>query len=126
MDERDWSKWTNPVPNDGWGHGKANIKPLLPEPAIEHTDDLRYRDLTEQVLFHVDLRGKKLYGAKISLKCETFDGLKLDPTQMSMLLLMISLADMSTTAWRDGLLNLIESEIGAQELKTLKRYLQLA
>lgn len=88
--------------------------------------DLRFQDLTSRTLFGVDLRGKKLYGATISLKCETFDGVKVDEYQLAMLLLMISQADMPTTAWRDGLRALVESEIGEQQLRTLERYLQLS
>ena len=88
--------------------------------------DLRCQDLSDRVLFGHDLSGTKLYGAKISLRCETFDGLKLDDTQLAMLLLMISQVSMPTTAWRDGLRQLVRDEIGDDAFRTLERYLQLA
>jgi hypothetical protein len=73
-----------------------------------------------------DLRRAKLYGAKISLTCDTFDGVKLDETQMATLLLMIAQAHMPTTAWLDGIRDLVASEIGVKELDKLERYLGLA
>ena len=88
-------------------------------------EDLRHSDLTEQILFGSDFRGSNLYGAKISLKCETFDGAKFDSESVAKLLLMISLADIDPK-WQVGLRDLVRRVTGEQFFAALQRYLQIA
>lgn len=86
--------------------------------------DLRGKDFTNHVLFGTDLRGARLYGLKIALKCQSFDGVKLDSEQVGLLLLMISLADIDPDIV-EALRALVKEHIGAQALDTMSRYLQI-
>lgn len=87
--------------------------------------DLRHTDLTNKILFGANLRGSELYGASISLKCPTFDGTKLDETQVATLLLMISLADINPK-FQVGLRDLVRRVTGDKHFALLQRYLQIA
>jgi hypothetical protein len=86
--------------------------------------DLRGDDLTGKVLFATDLRGAKLYGARISLQCQTFDGAKLDNTQVAQLLLMLSLADIDPAL--QGQLDQLAKQAAGPSYGALKRLLRLA
>jgi hypothetical protein len=86
--------------------------------------DLRHKDLTKKVLFKTNLRGAKLYGAEISVRCETFDGVELDDDQVSLLLLMLAEADIDP-AWEEGLRSLVKSVVGDQKSQAIGRYLKV-
>lgn len=92
---------------------------------MDDNNDWRHRDLTGQTLFGVDLSGKRLYGAKIALKCDTFDGVKLDRQQVAMLLLMIAMADIDPAMAR-SIHTVVEATVGSKEYAVLKRYLEIA
>ena len=87
--------------------------------------DLRHQDLTDKILFQTDLRGANLYGASISLKCETFDGTKLDDLQVAKLLLMIQLADINPK-FQVGLRDLVRRVTGDKHFAALERWLRLS
>jgi hypothetical protein len=87
--------------------------------------DLRHTDFTNKILFGTNLRGSELYGAAISLKCDTFDGAKFDPSQVATLLLMISLADIDPK-FQVGLRDLVRRVTGEKHFAALQRYLQVA
>lgn len=86
--------------------------------------DFRYKDLSARVLFNTNLKGSRLYGAKISLQCSTFDAVKLDDEQVSELLLMFALADIDSR-WVTGLRALVEAVVGPDKVKALDRFLRL-
>lgn len=86
--------------------------------------DLRHRDLSGKVLFETDLRNAKLYGAKISLACETFDGVKLDDSQVALLLIMISKAEMDPV-YQEGLRRLVYQAMGEYRYSALLRMTSL-
>lgn len=86
--------------------------------------DLRYSDLTDKVLFETDLRGADLYGAKISLHCQTFDGVKLDNSQVAYLLMMLSKADIDPQ-YRDGIHKLTRAVAGERAYQVLLRLMSL-
>ena len=94
----------------------------LPELALQTLANV---DLTGRVLFGVDLQGKQLYGVKVSMTCDTWDGVKLDNRQLALLLLMIGLTD-TDPRWRAGLHQLVRSVMGESDYRLLSRYLQLA
>ena len=87
--------------------------------------DLRHMDLSEKILFGTDLRGANLYGTKISLKCESFDGAKLDNTQVAKLLLMIQLADIDPK-YQVGLRDLVRRVTGDKHFAALNKWMKLA
>lgn len=87
--------------------------------------DLRHADLTNKILFGANLRGSELYGISISLKCETFDGCKLDETQVATLLLMIAQADMNSK-FQVGLRDLVRRVTGEKHFAALQRYLHVS
>lgn len=87
--------------------------------------DLRHHNLTSKILFGTDLRGANLYDARISLRCETFDGAKLDNTQVAKLLLMIQLADIDPKL-QVGLRDLVRRVTGERHFEALQRWLRLA
>lgn len=87
--------------------------------------DLRHIDLSGKILFQTDLRGANLYNAKVSLKCETFDGVKLDNEQMAKLLLMISMADVDPK-FQVGLRDLVRRVTGDAHFRALERWLKLS
>ena len=86
--------------------------------------DLRHKNLAGKVLFGTDLRGAQLTGLRISLECATFDGVKLDDTQVAMLLLMVSLADVNPE-WVDGLRGLVKHVTGDKQFLALERFLRI-
>jgi hypothetical protein len=86
--------------------------------------DLRHVDLRDRVLFQADLRGAKLYNMGISLRCQTFDGVKLDKTQVAQLLLMLQTADIDPK-FQVGLRDLVKRVCGEDEYKVLIRWLKL-
>jgi hypothetical protein len=85
--------------------------------------DLRNTDLSNKVLFLTDLRGAKLYGAKVALECQQFHKVRLDNTQVATLLLMIALADIEPK-YKQGLQQLVQSVVGDQ-YEALQRMLRL-
>jgi uncharacterized protein YjbI with pentapeptide repeats len=87
--------------------------------------DLRYTDLSDKVLFDTDLRGAQLYGVRLSMLCQQFDGVKLDNTQIASLLMIISQADIDPR-FKQGLNALVESVAGSSSYKALQRMLRLA
>jgi uncharacterized protein YjbI with pentapeptide repeats len=87
--------------------------------------DQRYRDLSHKVLFQTDLRGARLYGAKVSIECQTFDAVQLDDEQVASLLFMLSLADIDER-WKVGMTDMIRAIAGEKMATTLQRYLKLA
>lgn len=87
--------------------------------------DLRHIDLADKILFGTDLRGADLYDARITLKCETFDGVKLDDTQVAKLLLMFQLADINPK-FQVGLRDLVRRVTGDRHFTALQRWLRLA
>lgn len=87
--------------------------------------DLRFHDLSTKVLFQTDLTGSKLYGAKISLSCGQFSGVKLDDEQVAALLFMIYQADIGSE-WQTGLEKLIYEVAGHDTARRLHRYMKLA
>jgi hypothetical protein len=88
--------------------------------------DLRNQDLSERTMFGVDLRGAKLYGAKVSLKCEQFDGVKLDDDQMAQLLLMIAESDTDVnTGWYSEIHQAVRSCLGRERYQAHCRLLRL-
>jgi uncharacterized protein YjbI with pentapeptide repeats len=88
-------------------------------------EDLRFKDLSDKILFQTDLRSARMYGAKISLQCETFDSVQLDNEQVASLLFMISQADIDHQ-WTVGLEKLIYDVAGEKTAKALQRFLRLA
>ena len=87
--------------------------------------DLRHLDLSDKILFGADLRGANLYGAKIAIKCEQFDGAKLDNTQVCKLLLMIQLADIDPKL-QIGLRDLVRRVSGDKHFEALSKWMKLA
>jgi len=87
--------------------------------------DFRHMDLSGKILFGTDLRGANLYDAKISLTCETFDGVKLDNTQFAKLLLMLQMADVDPK-FQVGLRDLVRRVTGDTHFTALQRWLRLA
>jgi hypothetical protein len=87
--------------------------------------DLRYQDLSARTLFQTDLRGSKLYGAKIALTCGQFDGVRLDDEQVAALLFMLYQADISPE-WQSGLEALIYEVAGHGVAARLHRFMKLA
>lgn len=87
--------------------------------------DLRHKDLSDMILFGTDLRGSKLYGAKVALRCESFDGVKLDDSQFATLLLMLQMCDVNPK-FQVGLRDLVRRVTGDQHFHTLQRWLKLA
>lgn len=98
---------------------------MPPDSSVLTSQNLANVDLTDQVLFGADLQGKQLYGVKIRLTCDTFDGVKLDNRQVALLLLMMGLTD-TDPRWKRGLHQLVLSVIGEREYRILTRYIQLA
>lgn len=86
--------------------------------------DLRHQNLVDKILFGTDLRGADLYDARIALKCQTFDGCKLDDEQVAKLLLMIQLADINPK-WQVGLRDLVRRVTGEKYFAKLARWLRL-
>lgn len=97
----------------------------MPDQPVLAQQNLATVDLSDQVLFGVDLQGKQLYGVKVRMICDTFDGVKLDNRQIALLLLMIGLTD-SDPRWKAGVHQLVKAVIGEREYRVLVRYLQLA
>lgn len=87
--------------------------------------DLRGADLRGKVLFGAQLQGAKLYGAQIDLACDLFDGVGLDSEQVSMLLLMLSLADIDPR-FKQGLSDLVTEVVGESNAAAYRRYLKVA
>lgn len=87
--------------------------------------DLRGYDFTGKSLFGTELSGAQLYGAKIDIACHTFDGLKIDDTQIATLLLMFGMADIDAS-WKSALEHIVRIRVGDDRLSVLRRYLQLA
>lgn len=87
-------------------------------------EDLRHFDLSDKVLFQADLRGAKLYGAKVSIKCAQFDGVRLDQDQVAQLLLLIQSADIDPK-FQVGLRDLVKRVIGEARFKAIYRWLHL-
>lgn len=74
--------------------------------------DLRGRDLSDHVLYRTNLTGANLYGAKITLSCDSFDGVALDNQQVALLLGLLLLADVSDVAkaeLRDAMISILGS-----------------
>ncbi len=86
--------------------------------------DLRHVDLRGKVLFQADLRGADLYNVGFSMRCQTFDGVKLDPVQVAQLLLMIQTADIDPK-YQVGLRDLVKRVVGEEKYKALYRWLRL-
>lgn len=86
--------------------------------------DLRHADLRGKVLFQTNLRGANLYGAHITLNCDTFDAVALDSRQVATLLRLIALADIGPQ-WKQGILALTESIVGKAQNEAIARYLQV-
>lgn len=86
--------------------------------------DLRHADLTNKVLMGTNLSGARLYGAAVSLTCGTFDGVILSPTQVAMLLMLIARADTSASLTA-GIYELVANEIGEDDYKVLRRYMDV-
>lgn len=86
--------------------------------------DLRHVDLRGKVLFQADLRGANLYNTGISLRCQTFDGAKLDNDQVAQLLLMLQTADIDPKA-QVGIRDLVKRLVGEAKYKALFKWLKL-
>lgn len=82
-------------------------------------------DLSEQVLYGKDLRGQNLYGAKVSLKCDTFDGVLIDNQQLALLLLLIQLAEIDHQ-YQQRLRDLARDIVGEEHYRVLLRYMLVA
>jgi hypothetical protein len=88
-------------------------------------EDLRYRDLSGKTLFGTNLTGAHLYGAKVDLACHTFDSVIVDSTQVALLLLMLSKADMPE-GWSSAITDVVRERLGRERYDVLKRYAQVA
>lgn len=86
--------------------------------------DLRHRDLSDLILFQTDLRGANLYGAKVSLRCQTFDSVKLSDEQVSQILLMLQTADINPK-FQVGIRDLVRRVTGEKYFAALSRWLRL-
>ncbi len=86
--------------------------------------DLRHMDLRKKVLFQADLRGAKLYNVSFSMRCQTWDGVKLDNEQVAQLLLMIQSADIDPK-FQVGLRDLVRRVSGEGKYKALSRWLHI-
>lgn len=86
--------------------------------------DLRHQDLRGKVLFQADLRGANLYNTGVSLRCQTFDGVKLDDQQFAQLLLMLQTADVNPK-FQVGVRDLVKRVVGEDRYKALYRWLKL-
>ncbi len=86
--------------------------------------DLRHVDLRGKVLFQADLRGANLFNTGFSMRCQTFDGVKLDPQQVAQLLLMIQTADIDPK-YQVGIRDLVKRVIGEDKYKALYKWLKL-
>jgi hypothetical protein len=100
----------------------VNAADILDQPI---TEDLRYADLTKQVLFGRDFRGTNLYGATISLTCESFDGVRYGEAHIAQLLLMLASADIDP-AWQAGLHRLVAERLGDSRYRALSRLMRIA
>ena len=87
--------------------------------------DLRGKDLTDKVLFETAFNGAKLHGAKISLTCSTFSGAYFDNKQVSLLLLMLSLANIDQR-FKDAIERAVKEVTGETGFAVLTRYLDIA
>lgn len=86
--------------------------------------DLRHVDLRGKVLFQADMRGANLYNTGFSMRCQTFDGARLDNQQVAQLLLMIQTADIDPK-FQVGIRDLVKRVIGEDKYKVLYRWLKL-
>jgi hypothetical protein len=82
-------------------------------------------DFSGRVMYGEDLRHCRLYGAKVSLTCEQFDGVKLTDRQVSLLVLMLCEADFSK-GMQDQLRMAVKESLGDEEYELLCRYLKVA
>lgn len=86
--------------------------------------DLRHVDLRGKVLFQADLRGANLYDTGVSLRCQTFDSVKLDDTQVCQLLLMIQSADINPKL-QVRLRDTVRAILGEDKYKVMTRWLKI-
>ena len=86
--------------------------------------DLRHHDLRGKVLFQTDLRGANLYNVGFSMRCQTWDGVKLDAEQVAQLLLMIQSADIDPK-FQVGIRDLVKRVVGEAKYKALHKWLKL-
>ena len=76
------------------------------------------------MLFGTDLRGCRLQGAKLTLDCATFEGLKLDDDQVAMLLILIAKADIDAR-WSVSLQELVEQIVGTDRSSAIARIVRV-
>lgn len=104
-------------------YGASQGDPLLTGKDLREAD-LRFKDLSDYILFGTDLRGADLYGAKIALKCEQVDGCKIDDIQAAKLFLMLSLFDMNPK-YQVRLRDMVRAVTGEKHYTALERWLKI-